>query len=46
MDAGRAADLYRDADAWDRLRRTAMTTPVDWGTSASRYADLFGELVG
>jgi starch synthase len=43
---GRAADLYRDADAWDRLRRTAMTTPVDWGTSASRYADLFGELVG
>lgn len=43
---GRAADLYRDADAWDRLRRTAMTTPVDWGTSASRYANLFGELVG
>ncbi|MDN6535894.1 MAG: glycogen synthase [Corynebacterium variabile] len=43
---GRAADLYRDTDAWDRLRRTAMTTPVDWGTSASRYADLFGELVG
>uniref|UniRef100_UPI00373689D2 glycogen synthase GlgA n=1 Tax=Corynebacterium variabile TaxID=1727 RepID=UPI00373689D2 len=43
---GRAADLYRDADAWGRLRRTAMTTPVDWGTSASRYADLFGELVG
>ncbi|WP_297006486.1 glycogen synthase GlgA [uncultured Corynebacterium sp.] len=41
---GRAADLYRDADAWDRLQRTAMTTPVDWGTSASRYAGLFNEL--
>lgn len=41
---GRAVDLYRDTDAWARLRATAMTTPVDWGTSAARYADLYAGL--
>ncbi|AGP30250.1 glycogen synthase [Corynebacterium terpenotabidum Y-11] len=42
---GRATDLYRDTDAWAGLRSAAMTTDVDWGTSAARYAELFTGLV-
>lgn len=43
---GRAVDLYADRGAWVRLRTSAMTTPVDWGTSAARYVALFDGLVG
>lgn len=43
---GRAVDLYHDAAGWARLRTSAMTTPVDWGTSAARYADLFDGITG
>ncbi|MBK0418475.1 glycogen synthase GlgA [Leucobacter sp. CSA1] len=42
---GRAVDLYADRDAWLRLRARAMRAPVDWSTSATRYAELFAELV-
>lgn len=41
---GRALDLYRDREAWTKLRAQAMHTPVDWGVSASRYGTLFTEL--
>lgn len=42
---GRASDLYADRAAWRRLRAQGMAAPVDWGTSAARYAALFRELV-
>ncbi len=42
---GRAIDMYADRESWLRLRETAMREPVDWGTSAGRYAELFAELV-
>ncbi|MGP9725180.1 glycogen synthase GlgA [Corynebacterium sp. AOP40-9SA-29] len=42
---GRAVDLYADPEAWARLRTQAMLTPVDWSTSASRYAGLFATLL-
>lgn len=41
---GRAADLFQDAEAWTRLRTQAMLTPVDWSTSAARYAGVFATL--
>lgn len=42
---GRAVDLYADRSAWTRLRDQAMRSPVDWGPSARRYADLFAGLL-
>ncbi|MGO1949515.1 MAG: glycogen synthase GlgA [Mycobacteriaceae bacterium] len=42
---GRAADLYSDTEAWSTLRSQVMHAPVDWGTSASRYAGLFDTLL-
>ncbi len=41
----RAVDLYADRAAWDRLRRQAMASPVDWGPSAAQYADMFARLI-
>lgn len=40
----RARALYADPEAWGRLRDQAMRSPVGWGTSAARYAGLFGAL--
>lgn len=42
---GRAVDLYGDTGRWAQLRTRAMLTPVDWSTSAARYAGLFGTLL-
>ncbi|WP_309132909.1 glycogen synthase GlgA [Brevibacterium sp.] len=42
---GRAVDLYADRAAWLRLRETTMRESVDWDTSATRYADLFAEMM-
>lgn len=42
---GRAVDLYADTQAWERLRDQGLNTPVDWGTSAAVYAQLFTELI-
>ncbi|RBP62544.1 starch synthase [Brevibacterium sanguinis] len=42
---GRAVDLFADRDAWRRLRDRAMREPVDWGTSAQRYCELFDEMM-
>ncbi|UYQ76225.1 glycogen synthase GlgA [Glutamicibacter sp. JL.03c] len=42
---GRSVDLYKDQAAWAQLRSRALSTPVDWGTSAAVYARLFTELV-
>ncbi|SKB06944.1 glycogen synthase GlgA [Aeromicrobium choanae] len=41
----RARELYADPPAWQRLRHRAMSTPVDWGPSAERYAALFAEIM-
>ncbi|MGQ7786621.1 glycogen synthase GlgA [Nesterenkonia sp. K-15-9-6] len=41
----RALRLHQDQQAWRAVRQTAMTSPVDWSTSAQQYAALFSELV-
>lgn len=41
----RATLLHADRATWARVRSRAMRTPVDWGTSAARYAELFAGLV-
>ncbi|MFT4231883.1 MAG: glycogen synthase GlgA [Leucobacter sp.] len=41
---GRAVELFADREAWSRLRAQGMRTPVDWGSSAERYAELFADL--
>jgi len=41
---GRSIDLYQDQDSWQQLRAQALHAPVDWGTSAAEYANLFTEL--
>lgn len=42
---GRALDLYADAKAWAQLQHTAMSTPVDWESSAAQYAQMFDTLM-
>ncbi|MBM7050742.1 MULTISPECIES: glycogen synthase GlgA [unclassified Rothia (in: high G+C Gram-positive bacteria)] len=42
---GRAADLYADTPAWEKLRTTAMTAPVSWDGSAQQYHALLSDLV-
>lgn len=41
----RALRLYADPEAWARVRRRAMATPVDWTSSGRQYAELFTELM-
>ncbi|MFV0434163.1 MAG: glycogen synthase GlgA [Leucobacter sp.] len=41
---GRSVDLYADREEWLRLRDRGMRSPVDWGSSAVRYAELFAGL--
>lgn len=40
----RAIRLYRQPEAWARLRANAMATDVSWARSARRYAALFHEM--
>lgn len=40
----RAREFHADPASWQRLRHRAMSTPVDWGPSAARYAGLFTEI--
>lgn len=37
----RAAALWRDREAWARLRANGMAADVSWTRSAARYAELF-----
>lgn len=37
-------DLYSDKKLWSKLQKNAMAHPVDWGPSAQRYAQLYGDL--
>jgi starch synthase len=40
-----AADLYRQPEAWARLRANGMATDVSWAAPAKRYADLYKALI-
>lgn len=42
---GRSIDLYADHSAWEKLRSQSLHAPVDWGTSAEVYSQLFAELI-
>jgi starch synthase len=37
----RAATLFRDADSWRALIRTAMSQQVDWSSASKRYEALY-----
>jgi starch synthase len=41
----RAAQLYRQPQAWERLQRNGMATDVSWTGPAHEYAALYGELI-
>jgi len=40
----RAIRLYRQPEAWARLRANAMATDVSWARSARRYAAIFHDM--
>ncbi|WP_421855086.1 glycogen synthase GlgA [Oricola sp.] len=40
----RLCDLYEDTQVWQRMQRKAMRHPVDWASSAPRYAALYEAL--
>lgn len=42
---GHTADLFADRPVWEKLRATAMASPVDWSGSARQYAALYDSLV-
>ncbi len=41
----RALSFYRDKPAWTRMRKTAMQLDFSWRSSATRYRELYEELV-
>ena len=41
----RANMLFHDKQAWRRLQHNGMSTDVSWRNRASRYADLYREVV-
>lgn len=42
----KAVRLYKDEKLWKKMQRRGMKTDVSWETSAARYADLYGTLIG
>lgn len=42
---GRSVDLYKDQTSWIQLRAQALSTSVDWETSAAEYVQLFTDLL-
>ena len=43
---GRAVAAFRDAKQWATMQRRAMTRDVSWRRAATRYAELYRQLVG
>jgi starch synthase len=41
----RAIAVYRDKTAWDALRRRGMACDFSWGRSASRYEEVYRDLL-
>jgi starch synthase len=37
--------LFRDKPAWQKIQETGMSTDVSWRDRASRYADLYREMI-
>jgi len=42
----RAHATFRDKAAWRRIQQNGMSTDVSWRDRATRYADLYHEIVG
>lgn len=38
---GRAMDLYRQHEVWERMQKTGMSKDFSWETSARRYVELY-----
>jgi starch synthase len=41
----RASAAFHDKEAWQSLQQSGMSTDVSWRSRASRYAELYGEVV-
>jgi starch synthase len=41
----RAHAAFRDKAAWQKIQHAGMTSDVSWRSRASRYAELYRELV-
>jgi starch synthase len=41
----RAHAAFRDKDAWRKIQTNGMSTDVSWRSRASRYADLYREII-
>jgi starch synthase len=43
---GRAVAAWRDPQTWRALQRNAMARNFGWTSSAGRYVDLYGDMIG